>query len=143
MTQFSQIAKIKHNTVEQLQRELQATQVNLQLKESDLSALNDDFARLAFPPNGTIAEFERFSSASRIFRRDIEAVKREIFALHQKTFQIRHHLKKALVEYEKINHLDKEEKMTLMLKAKKNETKLLDEISINARYTIGAAVERY
>ncbi|GHV07762.1 hypothetical protein AGMMS50229_15100 [Campylobacterota bacterium] len=133
MGQFADLAKIKHRAVEDLRKQLQLIQVELHRKERERDHLKEEFATLALPHNGTIAEAVIFGEASRVYRREIESVEREIFAIHQRAFQTRFHLKKALIEYEKMSHLEKEERAIVAIAAKSSEAKALDEIAVISR----------
>jgi flagellar biosynthesis chaperone FliJ len=135
-TNYEQLAKIKNHKVDLLTRELEAVKAAIAKKEKERDRLLADLAALPTPQGGEIAEFLRFLEAKKIYRREIETAKREIFALSQKAFQARRDLKKAMIEYEKINHLDREEKAQIVIAAKNSEAKRLDEIAVNTRYVL-------
>ncbi|MDR1912231.1 MAG: flagellar FliJ family protein [Helicobacteraceae bacterium] len=139
MNDFAQLAKIKNGKVEELRRELQAAQSELMKRENALNLLSVEFAAMVEPESGAFGDLAIASEKRGVYRREIDAARKEIFTAHQKVFQIRFLLKKALVEYEKINHLDREEKAFAAIAAKKSEDKRLDDAAINARYILRSA----
>ncbi|GHS88176.1 hypothetical protein FACS189487_05850 [Campylobacterota bacterium] len=137
MGQFEQLAKIKNHKVDELRRELEKINSAIAQKESVREGLNGEFLSLKTPQTGGAADLLNFSTNKAIYRREIEAVSREIFELHRAAFQVRFRLKNALVEYEKINHLDREERAQIALAASGAEAKRLDDIAVNGRYILG------
>jgi hypothetical protein len=137
MTAFGEIAKIRRLVVENLQKELQVVQSDIFRTEKRIETLKEELSRMPKPESGTAAELTVFCENSRIYRRDIKNMSREMFALRQKAFQTRFHLKKAQIEFEKANHLDKEEKAQKAVSTRKNEDKQIDETASNMRYARG------
>ncbi|MDR0747464.1 MAG: hypothetical protein LBE89_06200 [Helicobacteraceae bacterium] len=137
MAAFGEIAKIRRLAVENLQKELQIVQSDIFQTEGKIETLKDELSRLPRPESGGAAELAVFCENSRIYRRDIKSMSRELFTLRQKAFQVRFRIKNAQIEFEKANHLDKEEKAQAALFARKNEEKQLGETVSNMRYVGG------
>ncbi|MDR1452327.1 MAG: flagellar export protein FliJ [Helicobacteraceae bacterium] len=131
-----QLAQIKNAKAEELQRELGKVLANIALKERALSALQLETASARGPISGAFGDLKNFEVDRAIRRREIKTAQQEIFALHQKAFQLRFHLKRAHIEYEKINRLDRERKAAIALNATRSENKRLDDVAINARHIL-------
>ncbi|MDR2639729.1 MAG: hypothetical protein LBC09_07840 [Helicobacteraceae bacterium] len=136
MRGLAQLAKIKNAKVEELQKALQKTLVELSAKEKALEILQNEAAAAREPSSGSFGDLRNFETDRAIRRFEIKSAQKEIFAIHQKAFQLRFHLKRALIDYEKINHLDKERQAAIALSAKISESKRLDDTAINARYIL-------
>lgn len=134
MGRFGQLAKIRHHAVEALQKDLQEANAAVQAKTEALEALKNELAEQAKPQSGTVSEYASHQANLHIFRRQIGDLEKLIYQLHQRAFQVRFHLKKALIEYEKMNHLDKEERAQTALLIKKLETGRLEEAALNGHH---------
>lgn len=131
MSRFGQLAKIRHHAVEALQKELEEVNAEIRLKTEALSRLNDEFAACDRPQSGTINEYASHQLTLRIYRRQMGEMGEGILQLHQHALQIRRRLKKALIEYEKMNHLDKEERAHTLALLKKIDSERLEEAALN------------
>ncbi|MDR2152862.1 MAG: flagellar FliJ family protein [Helicobacteraceae bacterium] len=134
MRSLLQLANIRNAKVEELQKELRKILDELTRKENALKILQSETIALAQPISGAFGDLKNFEETRAIYRREIKAAQKEIFAHHQRAFQARFHLKRALAEYEKVNSLVLEERSALALRAKKSEEKRLDDVAINLRY---------
>ena len=133
MSQLGELAKIRRHAVENLQKQLQAVMVRLGQKEQEQAQLNAESARLAEPVCGILSELRVYDEKRRMYRSEIKAIEREIFQIHKQAFAIRHHLKLAHIEYEKISHMNKEALAAQALAVRKNESKILEEAAHNSR----------
>ncbi|MGE4296091.1 MAG: hypothetical protein AB7E49_10350 [Campylobacterales bacterium] len=131
MSRFGQLAKIRHHAVEALQKELEEVNAEIRLKTEALTRLNDEFENADRPQEGTIREYAGHQITLRIYRRQMGEMGEEILRLRQWAAQIRKRLKTALIEYEKMNHLDKEAQAQLIALVKKLDTQRTEEAALN------------
>jgi len=127
-TKFTPILKVKNLDVEKLENEIAKLNNQKKALNSEIANLKEDLENSSIPKNGTISLLKQNFFQNDIIKQNIELKLQNIQFLEEQIKSTKLLLKKAMLEYEKINHLHQLEEKQMIQKIKKEEAKNLDEI---------------
>jgi len=127
-TKFSSILKIKKLETEKLQNEIIKLQNQKKQRQSELEILIEELKKLQPPKNGTVYELQKSFVKSSIQKDMIDLKRQNILFLEEQVKLTELKYKEAMLEYEKIKHLDEIEVKKKLDMIKRLEAKELDEI---------------
>ena len=128
-SQFSQIAKIRKQKRDAIERELMKSQNKERLLTHKIASLYDDIAAVQMPKEGLVTLLLMVNEQKSILNREKKRYEQELFVVERNTKRLQGGYQKAHVEYEKIKYLEEQELQTMMDKLKREEQLYLDEIS--------------
>lgn len=141
MSSFAPIVKLRHHKVEAIQKELSLAQNYLIAKEAHKISLINELSDLMTPASGKVSEFIALKTQQQVFRDEIERCIVEINSAKNAIGVLRNQLKIAQIEFEKIDHLNKDYEAKRAVKIQKQENMVLEEAGINAHiFKNGATV---
>lgn len=141
MNSFAPIAKVRSLDVEELQRELAKGRNELTKTKARVSMLKNQLRDLEPPTSGTMSELANFKMSQSLFRAEIAREEKLIKVIKDVISQIRDNLKKAQVEFEKIDYLSKDFEAKKIARIKRSEELQLEEAGINSHiYKNGRAI---
>lgn len=129
-TKYSQLLKVKKQKVDSIENEIALLNSKRKSIEKDIENLKEEISSLNKPQEG---KFDIFLSVSYSFDTLFALKKEKEFYLQHIEIELeqkREEYKKALMEYEKIKYLEDLEIEKKLDKIKKDEQKLLDEMSV-------------
>lgn len=128
-TRFTQLVKLRKQKAEKIEHNIIKILSAIKTIEVKISDTLQDIANVKKPKNGTFAEMniatEKFHRLSG-YKSELEAQRD---SLENKLQELQKVYKQAMVEYEKIKHLEEKELEEAMKILKTKEQKELDEIS--------------
>ncbi len=129
-TKYSQLLKVKKQEVDGIENKIALLNAQKNRIAVELEVLKREISELKVPKEG---RFGQFVSASFAFEKLMGAKKekeREIDSKNTQIIEAQNEYKRALLEYEKIKYLEDLILKERLEKIKKDEQKLLDEISV-------------
>ncbi len=127
-TKFSPILKVKNLDVEKLENEISKLNNQKKTLTHDINSLKDELQNSSVPRSGTINLLKQNFFQNDIIKQNIDLKLQNIQFLEEQIKSTKLLLKKAMLEYEKINYLHQLEEKKIIDKIKKEEAKNLDEI---------------
>ena len=129
-SKYSPLVKLKKKELDRVERDL----IRANNAFSAASTAVDDaytlLSTLTLPANGSVAELLQSQSMIQAQHTEIQmCLDRRAFAKAQQ-LQIGRQFKASMMEYEKFKYLETQEIQAHMLKTKKEEAKMLDEIGV-------------
>ena len=127
-TKFSSILKVKNLDVEKLENQI--VKLNNQKKSlhEEIRLLHEELTNSKIPDSGNISQLKIRYFQNDYINQNINLKLQNIKFLEEQIQSTELLLKKAMLEYEKINHLNDLEIKEIVEKLKKQEAKDLDEI---------------
>ncbi len=124
---YRQLHRVREHTVHRFQKELEAARSDRDTCMKQLRALTQALEAHAPPTSGTMTELAAHNLTTRIYRRQISEVLEQLQQQRQRVALIKQDLKQALIESEKIAHLDREEQLKTLKRLRQRELLMLDE----------------
>lgn len=129
-TKFTAVVKIKKRKVEDIENSIFAVDGLISATKAQIESAVERYNSLEPPKEGTFANIILFEDMKKAFRREIESL-RQALAMHiNKKNSLLASLKIANLEYEKMKHLEEEEKLKIVKAMAAKEAKNLDEIGV-------------
>jgi len=132
-TKFSDILKIKKQTVEKIERNIQKINASIQMLQNKINSLNNDLSSFSFPHDGDFRQFQQVKLMQENLINEIKNFENQIKILENRKNELMEELKKANIEYEKIKYLHELEIQKILKKRKQKENQEMDEIAILLR----------
>lgn len=134
MSGFAQIAKVRHHKVEKLQKELADSTNRLLAQKTHLQALRDEISAEKAPDDGLVGTLANFKKNLAIFRDEILRTENEVLQIEKMIITIKKELKFTQIEFEKMDHLQKDLDAKRATKIKSQEIFRLEEAALNGHY---------
>ena len=128
-TKFSPILKVRRLEVERVENELSKLNNQKKSLSLEIDSLKDELEKNSYPKSGQIQNLKQNFFKNTLIKKNIELKLQNIKFLEEQIKSTQELLKKAMLEYEKINHLHKVEEKKMIEALKKQEVKELDEIA--------------
>ncbi len=128
-TKFSPILKVRRLEVERVENELSKLNNQKKSLSLEIDSLKDELEKNSYPKSGQIQNLKQKFFKNTLIKKNIELKLQNIKFLEEQIKSTQELLKKAMLEYEKINHLHKVEEKKMIEALKKQEVKELDEIA--------------
>jgi len=132
-TKFSDILKIKKQTVEKIERNIQKINSSIQMLQNKINSLNNELSSFSFPHDGDFRQFQQIKLMQENLINEIKNFENQIKILENRKNELMEELKKANIEYEKIKYLHELEIQKILKKRKQKENQEMDEIAILLR----------
>jgi len=132
-TKFSDILKIKKQTVEKIERNIQKINASIQMLKNKINFLNNELSSFSFPQEGDFRKFQQVKLMQENLINEIKNFENQIKILENRKNELMEELKKANIEYEKIKYLHELEIQKILKKQKQKENQEMDEIAILLR----------
>ena len=129
-TKFTQLVLLRKRKVDEVEMELQKNAQAISAKQAEVDALVREFATLKEPQSGSYQEFLSFVHYKNANRDTINFKMQELALLKQQRRELQESFKLHNIEYEKAKYLDNTEIKKMLERAKKQEGRDLDEISV-------------
>ncbi|MBX7491145.1 flagellar export protein FliJ [Helicobacter turcicus] len=129
-TKFTQLVLLRKKKVDEAELMLQKNARHIIAKQGEIDALVQEFATLKEPQNGIYQAFLTFVHHKEEYRSSIDFKMQELAELKQEKKALQEHFKLQNVEYEKAKYLDGLEVKKMLDKARIQENRNLDEISV-------------
>ena len=128
-TKFSSIVKIKKERVKKIENLIQKIHFDIRVNAEAKVEQYTILGKMDAPKGGDFAQFRKYQATCAAITEQIKLLDEEAKVLSQllATQQIAH--KKALFEMEKINYLEQREVAQIVLKEKKAQAAMMDEIA--------------
>ena len=128
-TKFSPILKVKSLEIERVENELSKLNNQKKSLSLEIDSLKDELEKNLYPKSGQIKNLKQNFFKNTLIKKNIELKLQNIKFLEEQIKSTQELLKKAMLEYEKINHLHKVEEKKMIEALKKQEVKELDNIA--------------
>lgn len=128
-TKFTQIVKIKKQALEKIEINLTKSRNKLSMLKNELNDLLDQISNHKFPKKGSSIEINSNLAIIKIYNDQKNDLSEKINLTNKEIMHFEHLYKNAYLDYEKIKYLEEEEIKKIILKAKKQEQLMLDEIA--------------
>lgn len=129
-TKFTQLVLLRKKKVDEIEMLLQKNAQSIVAKQREIDALVAEFTTLKEPQNGIYQAFLTFVYHKEEYRSSIDLKMRELAQLKQEKRELQEHFKLQNIEYEKAKYLDGLEVKKMLDKARIQESRDLDEISV-------------
>lgn len=129
-TQFDALIKAQEQKLNMC--ELQIVRANNQVasKQSEVSALIAELARLQLPDSGSFDIFLKANARKRAFVFEIDSIQENIAALKAHIAELESQHRALYVEFEKLKHIREKQREEMVKAMKQKERKELDEVAI-------------
>jgi hypothetical protein len=124
---YKQLHRVREHTVQRFQMALEEGRRDRDACAQKLRQLSQALETHTPPESGTFAELSAHHLTARIYRRQIGEALEALQQQRQRVAQIKRDLKAAMIESEKIAHLDREEQLKTLKTLKRREAFMLDE----------------
>jgi len=132
-TKFDSVVKLKKQTLDNIERNLQKINSSIQSLKNKIEELESSLLSFTFPKEGHFAELNQIKHQQNILRNEINNLKNQISILEGRKKELLEELKKANIEYEKMKYLQAEEIKKTLKEKKLKEARDMDEIAILLR----------
>ena len=132
-TKFDSVVKLKKQTLDNIERNLQKINASIQNLNARIEELNNTLLSFTFPKEGNFALLNQIKHQQHIIRDEIMNIKNQILVLEGRKKELLDELKKANIEYEKMKYLQAEEIKKILKEKKLKEARDMDEIAILLR----------
>lgn len=129
-TKFSTIVNLRKNDMQKIERSIMQNENKIANKQSQITALQDEFLGLKIPSHGAFYAFRAFEETKNMLLSHIALQVEELEALHAHKAVLQEQYKKSHIEYEKVKFLDKREQDILLQKLKHQEKAQSDEVAL-------------
>lgn len=129
-TKFTQLVLLRKKEVDEAEIMLQKNAQAIVAKQSEIDALVREFATLQEPKSGIYQNFLTFAYHTEEFRQTIDFKMQELAQLKRQKKELQEYFRVRNIEFEKAKYLDGLEVKKMIEKAKKQEVRDLDEISV-------------
>ena len=129
-TKFTQLVLLRKRKVDEVELMLQKNAQHIIAKQGEIDALVAEFATLKEPQRGIYQNFLAFAHHKEEYRSSIDFKMQELAQLKQTKRELQETFKLENIEYEKAKYLDGLEIKKLLEKARIQESRDLDEISV-------------
>ncbi|WP_301008077.1 flagellar export protein FliJ [Helicobacter sp. UBA3407] len=129
-TKFTQLVLLRKKEVDEAEIMLQKNAQAIVAKQSEIDALVREFATLQEPKSGIYQNFLTFAYHKEEFRLTIDFKMQELAQLKRQKKELQEYFRVRNIEFEKAKYLDGLEVKKMIEKAKKQEVRDLDEISV-------------
>ena len=129
-TKFTQLVLLRKKEVDEAEIMLQKNAQAIVAKQSEIDALVREFATLQEPKSGIYKNFLTFAYHKEEFRQTIDFKMQELAQLKRQKKELQEYFRVRNIEFEKAKYLDGLEVKKMIEKAKKQEVRDLDEISV-------------
>ncbi|TLD82889.1 hypothetical protein LS70_006250 [Helicobacter sp. MIT 11-5569] len=129
-TKFTQLVLLRKKKVDEIEMLLQKNAQSIVAKQREIDALVAEFATLKEPQNGIYQAFLTFVHHKEEYRSSIDFKMQELAQLKQEKKELQEYFKLQNIEYEKAKYLDGLEVKRMLDKARIQESRDLDEISV-------------
>ncbi|WP_299546365.1 flagellar export protein FliJ [uncultured Helicobacter sp.] len=129
-TKFTQLVLLRKRKVDEVELMLQKNAQHIIAKQGEIDALVAEFATLKEPQSGIYQNFLAFAHHKEEYRSSIDFKMQELAQLKQTKRELQETFKLENIEYEKAKYLDGLEIKKLLEKARIQESRDLDEISV-------------
>lgn len=128
-TKFSQILKVKKRALEKIEIDLTKSRNKLSMLKNELNELLLSISSHQFPKKGTTIELNANLAILNAYKNEKNDLNEKISLTGKEIMHFEHLYKKAYLDYEKIKYLEEEEIKKTIIKGKKQEQLMLDEIA--------------
>lgn len=128
-TKFSQILKVKKQALEKIEIDLTKRRNKLSVLKNEINDLIKQISDHEFPKKGNSIELNSNLAILNTYKNQKQNLSEKINLTNKEIMHFEHLYKKAYLDYEKIKYLEEEEIKKFILKAKKQEQIMLDEIA--------------
>ncbi|WP_297814257.1 flagellar export protein FliJ [uncultured Helicobacter sp.] len=129
-TKFTQLVLLHKKKVNEIEMMLQKNAQTIRSKQSEIDVLVQEFATLQEPKSGIYQDFLTFAYHKEEFRQTIDFKVQELAQLKHQKQKLQEDFKLQNIEFEKAKYLEGLEIKKMVEKAKKQEMRDLDEISV-------------
>jgi len=132
-TKFDSVVKIKKQTVDSIERNLQKINASIRDLKDKIRELDKTLLSFSLPSEGSFALINQIKHQQHVIRDEILSLKNQIIILENRKKELLEELKKANIEYEKMKYLQSEEIKKALKERKLKESRELDELAILLR----------
>jgi len=129
-TRYSSLVAIKKNEMQKQERVLQEANATLTKAKKELENSFLQLQKITQPLQGNMSELLSTRHLLDTQRKLIQHNEEWVAYAQKEVYMAQEALKKAMVEYEKFKYLELQEIETIVAKAKREESKSLDEIAL-------------
>ncbi len=129
-TKYSQIIKIKKNDVSKIERDIQKINGSIAELEHKIASLKENLASFSLPQTGNFSIFRELATLKKALQDEIKRFENQLLVLNSRKQELLDELKKAQIEYEKMNYLHTQEIKKMLKEKHIKESQMMDEIAI-------------
>ena len=129
-TKYSQIVKIKKNEVEKIERNIQKINASIEELNQKIASLKENLSSFSLPQSGNFSIFQELATLKKALNDEIQRFENQLLVLKGRKQELLEELKKANIEYEKMNYLHTQEIKKMLKEKHIKESQLMDEIAI-------------
>lgn len=130
MGKFSQILKIRKQELDNIESRLALARIKLENFACELDENLSLISAYKFPKNGNLAEINLALEEQKILRNQRADLNEKISLTKTEISHLNHKYKNAMIEFEKIKHLQDVENAEFAKKLKRSEQILIDELAV-------------
>ncbi len=129
-TKYSPLVQVKKNIMQKSERVLQSTNAKLYRLQDELKSSIVALDSIVTPSSGKISEFLSSKTLLESQRLLIQQKEALLFSVQEEMKEAKAQLKVDMIEYEKFNYLDLQERKEFEERKKREEAKELDEVAL-------------
>lgn len=129
-SRYAPLVKLKKKDLDRAEQDLIAANNALANASGALDRAYQTLSKLSLPTSGSVAELAQSQMMIHAQHNTISECKENRAAAENQQVHMQNRFKAAMIDYEKFKYLELEEAKTHMVKAKKEEAKMLDEIGV-------------
>ena len=129
-TKYSPLVQVKKNIMQKSERVLQSANAKLYRLQDELKSSIVALDSIVTPSSGKISEFLSSKTLLESQRLLIQQKEALLFSVQEEMKEAKAQLKVDMIEYEKFNYLDLQERKEFEERKKREEAKELDEVAL-------------